>query len=42
MDGSYVFKFPFEIERIIMEEAAMSDRQTALTLAVVARRVQCW
>jgi hypothetical protein len=38
----FSFTFPLDIERIIFEEAAMDDTQTALQLALVSRRVQCW
>lgn len=34
--------FPHDVERIVMEAAAHNDRQTALALALVAKRIQVW
>jgi hypothetical protein len=34
--------FPSELERLIFEEAAVNDKQTALRLALVSRQVQAW
>src|SRR6202167_1435732 len=40
--SSFMFSFPWDIERLIFEEAAGDDRQTALRLAFVSRNVQSW
>jgi hypothetical protein len=39
---TFVFTFPSDIERLIFEDAAGDDRQTALHLALVSRYVQRW
>ncbi|KIM82430.1 hypothetical protein PILCRDRAFT_820270 [Piloderma croceum F 1598] len=36
------FAFPSDIERLIFECASRDDTQTALRLALVSRRAQCW
>jgi hypothetical protein len=33
---------PFELEQDIFQNAANADRRSALSLALVARRVQLW
>jgi hypothetical protein len=40
--SSFIFSFPWDIERLIFEEAAGDDRQTALRLAFVSKNVQSW
>src|SRR6202050_2792096 len=40
--SSFILSFPWDIERLIFEEAARDDRQTALRLAFVSRNVQSW
>jgi hypothetical protein len=36
------FSFPLDVERLIFEEAARNDIQSAVQLALVCRRVQSW
>lgn len=35
-------RFPHDIERLIVEQAASDDNDTALQLALVTKRVQRW
>ena len=39
---TFTFSFPWDIERLIFEEAATDDIRTALQLALIARYVQSW
>jgi hypothetical protein len=36
------FRFPEDIERLIFEEAAIDDTNTALQLVLVSHRAQFW
>jgi hypothetical protein len=38
----FEFTFPLDIERLIFEQAARDDTQTALRLALVCRYAQSW
>ncbi|KIM74483.1 hypothetical protein PILCRDRAFT_702990 [Piloderma croceum F 1598] len=39
---AFAFTFPLDVERLIFEEAARNDIQSAVQLALVCRRVQSW
>lgn len=40
--ASFSSSFPLDVERIIMEMAAHDDKQMALELVLVAKRIQAW